>query len=245
MPRIATGGRPRSSAGTSSSSGAVMNPQASDSSSAAPFMTSRKLRTTSCARSAPNSANPANTSGPSGYSASSSAVTTPKLPPPPRSAHSSSAFSSVLARTIRPSHVTSSAPTRLSQVRPCLRSSQPDPPPSVSPATPVVETRPPVVARPCTWVARSTSAQMAPPPTRATRRSASTSMSAMPRTSSTTPSSHRERPATEWPPARTATGRPWSRANASAATTSSTATHSATRCGRRSIIVLNSVQVSS
>ena len=57
---------------------------------------------------------------------------------------------------LAPSAVTSSAASRLSQARPCLRSSQPEPPPSVRPATPVVETRPPVVARPCSCVARST-----------------------------------------------------------------------------------------
>ena len=51
MPRIATAGRPRSSGGTSSSSsGAVMKAQASESSSGASFMTSRNVRTTSCAR---------------------------------------------------------------------------------------------------------------------------------------------------------------------------------------------------
>ena len=42
-----------------------------------------------------------------------------------------------------PSAVTSSTASRLSHVRPCLRSSQPEPPPSVSPATPVLDTRPP------------------------------------------------------------------------------------------------------
>jgi hypothetical protein len=39
------------------------------------------------------------------------------------------------------------------------------PPPSVKPATPVDETRPPVVARLCGCVSLSTSAQTAPPPT--------------------------------------------------------------------------------
>ena len=64
--------------------------------------------------------------GGSRCSANSSAVTTPKLPPP-RSAHSSSGFSSSDARTIRPSQVTSSAARRLSRARPCLRSSRPEP----------------------------------------------------------------------------------------------------------------------
>ena len=48
----------------------------------------------------------------------------------------------------------------LSTARPCLRSSQPEPPPSASPATPVLDTRPPTVASPCSWVAASTSPQV-------------------------------------------------------------------------------------
>ena len=72
-----------------------MKAQASESSSGASFMMSRNARTTSCARSARNRATPAKTSGPSGWSASSSDVTTPKLPPPPRSAQSSSGFSTL------------------------------------------------------------------------------------------------------------------------------------------------------
>ena len=42
---------------------------------------------------------------------------------------------------------------RLSAARPCFAISQPSPPPSVSPAIPVVEIAPPVVARPCSAVA--------------------------------------------------------------------------------------------
>ena len=56
-------------------------------------------------------------------------MTTPKFPPPPRSAHSSSGFSVTDARTSAPSAVTSSAASRLSHATPCLRSSQPEPPP--------------------------------------------------------------------------------------------------------------------
>ena len=173
------------------------------------------------------------------------AVTTPKFPPPPLSAHSSSGFSPASARMSSPSAVTSSAARRLSQARPCWRSSQPEPPPMVSPATPVVETRPPVVASPCAWVARSTWAQTAPPPTRATRRTGSTSTSHMSRTSRTRPSSTRHTPATECPPARTATGIPSARAAARTATTSSGAAQRATARGRRSIAPLNRLQVSS
>ena len=61
------------------------------------------------------------------------------------------------------SAVTSSTDRRLSQARPNLRSSQPPPPPRVNPPTPVVETRPPVVARPYGSVARSRSLMVAPP----------------------------------------------------------------------------------
>src|SRR2546430_4778998 len=38
---------------------------------------------------------------------------------------------------------------RLSSARPYLRTSQPRPPPRVRPETPVIETNPPVAARPC------------------------------------------------------------------------------------------------
>ena len=96
-----------------------------------------------------------------------------------------------LAVTSRPSAVTRSTETRLSQVSPYLRSNQPDPPPSVRPATPVVETRPPVVASPCSWVARSNSPQVTPAPTRTCRASASTSIAFIGRTSMTSPPSFR------------------------------------------------------
>ena len=73
------------------------------------------------------------TCGPTGCSRYSNAVTTPKLPPPPRSAQNRSGFSSALARTSSPSAVTTSAASRLSHAGPCLRASQPRPPPSVRP----------------------------------------------------------------------------------------------------------------
>jgi len=82
-------------------------------------------------------------------------VTTPKLPPPPRSPQKSSGFSSPLALTIRPSAVTTSAAIRLSQARPYERESQPTPPPRVRPAIPVVEIAPPRQARPWRWVSTS------------------------------------------------------------------------------------------
>src|SRR5437773_1780482 len=90
-------------------------------------------------------------------------VTTPKFPPPPRIAQNRSGSSVALAFRIRPSAVTISASSRLSQASPCFRIRIPKPPPRVSPAIPVSETIPPVVARPCAWVARSRSRQVAPP----------------------------------------------------------------------------------
>src|SRR5215218_2428330 len=105
-----------------------------------------------------------------GCNVNSNVVTTPKLPPPPRTAQKRSGFSVALARRTWPSAVTISTPTTLSHARPCLRMSQPSPPPNVRPPTPVLEMRPPVVARPCGCVAASKSRQSAPPCTPAVHR---------------------------------------------------------------------------
>jgi hypothetical protein len=53
------------------------------------------------------------------------------------------------------------------------------------------------------------------------------------------------RPATRWPPPRTATSSPASRAKRIAAPTSSVEAHCAISAGRRSIIALNSTRASS
>ena len=100
--------------------------------------------------------------GPTSCSRYSNDVTMPKLPLPPRSPQKRSGFSSALAVTRSPAAVTTSADSRLSAVRPHLRSSQPLPLPSVSPAIPVVEKRPPVTASPCSCVAASNSPQVKP-----------------------------------------------------------------------------------
>ena len=127
-----------------------------------------------------------------------------------------------------------------------LRSSQPEPPPSVKPATPVVDTRPPVVASPCSCVAASNSPQVTPAPQRAVRSR---------RVHLDRPSScarrrpGRRRPSTcprpSGPPLRTAVGSPFSRPNRTAAATSSALAHCAITAGRLSIIALKSARASS
>ena len=92
------------------------------------------------------------------------AVTTPKFPPPPRSAQKRSGFSLAFAWTNRPSARTTSAETRLSLVRPHFLVKCPMPPPRVKPPTPVVEIIPLGAARPKGCVAWSTSPQMQPAP---------------------------------------------------------------------------------
>ena len=72
--------------------------------------------------------------------------------------------------------VTTVAPSSESAVSPCRRSSQPEPDPRVSPATPVGDTRPPVTASPCAWVAASSSFQVSPAPARTVRAARSTSV---------------------------------------------------------------------
>ena len=156
-----------------------------------------------------------------GARSNSSAVTIPKLGPAPRMPQNRSACSSSLARTWRPSAVTSSTARRQSIARPSLRWRRPMPPPSVRPAMPVCETVPAVHARPTAWAASSSSARRAPPLQRATRRSGSTVTPRIRARSMITPSSQVECPGRLWPPLRTAIGRSSSRANRSAAATSS------------------------
>ena len=127
-------------------------------------------------------------------------MTTPKLPPPPRSPQNSSGFSSADVLTTRPSAVTTSAPIRLSQVKPSFRSSQPLPLPRARPAMPVSGTRPPVTASPCSWVAASNSPQLSPASARTVRAAGSTSMPFMPRMSTTSPPSTTAAPVTPCPP---------------------------------------------
>ena len=160
----------------------------------------------------------------------------PKFPPPPRSPQNSSGCSVALAVMISPLAVTTSTESRLSQAVPCLRASQPMPPPSVSPAMPVVATNPPVVASPNSCVSRSNSPQVTPGRARAVPASGSTRTPFIPDRSMTMPSSQTAFPATLWPPPRTATRRPCSLAKVTAATTSATPAQLAMITGRLSTI---------
>ena len=185
------------------------------------------------------------TVGPTGWRANSKLVTTPKLPPPPRSAQNRSSFSVALAGTTRPSAVTTSADTRLSIARPYRLRSQPMPPLSVSPPTPVSEISPPGVARPNSWVAWSTAAHVAPPSTTARAPSGSTRTAFIGERSTMTPPSATACPATLCPPPRTETGWPCSAANVTAATTSALVRQRTITPGRRSIIAFQTARASS
>jgi hypothetical protein len=98
----------------------------------------------------------------------------PKLPPPPRRPQRRSWFSSALAVVTSPVAVTTSAESRLSQVSPYFPLSQPSPPPSARPDSPVTDTTPVGVASPNACVWRSRSASVMPVCTVATRRAGST-----------------------------------------------------------------------
>ena len=87
----------------------------------------------------------------------------PKLPPPPRTAQNRSGSAASLTVTSRPSAVTRSTSTRLSIVRPCLRASQPMPPPRVRPPRPTEPVSPNGVAKPCCPAAAVYSPAVAPP----------------------------------------------------------------------------------
>ena len=90
-------------------------------------------------------------------------VTTPKFPPPPRSAQNRSSFSEALAVNTFPSAVTICEDNKLSMDIPYFRMSQPTPPPSVRPPIPVLGTMPHGTASPNTCVSLSMSPRVAPP----------------------------------------------------------------------------------
>src|SRR5882672_5666800 len=128
---------------------------------------------------------------------------------------------------------------RLSTVRPCLRCSRPIPPPSVRPATPVCPMTPTGHTRPWAWAALSSCDRWAPPSARARRATGSTVTARIRDMSSTIPPSQVENPATLCPPPRTATTICSSRANLTAAITSSTDEGRTIMDGRRSAIAFH------
>ena len=83
----------------------------------------------------------------------------------------------VVSSSRAPAQATSAA-TRESAATPHRRLSQPMPPPSVNPAIPVEDTRPPVTASPNCWVSMSRSRQTQPPCAMARRPDASTRITA-------------------------------------------------------------------
>ena len=100
-------------------------------------------------------------------------------------------------------------------------------------------------ARPCSCVARSRSASVAPASARTMRRSGSTSTPRISEWSITRPPSTVPYPATLWPPPRIATGSPASRAKARAATTSPVERGRTMSPGRRSCIAFQIARASS
>ena len=169
----------------------------------------------------------------------------PKFPPPPRSPQNRSGFSVALARSCRPSAVTTLADKRLSIVMPYFRVNQPNPPPSVRPVIPVVELMPTGSARACCCVAASTSPNVQPGSTVARWVSGSMVTCFKSERSITMPSSHMALPAMLCPPPRTETSRPLSRAKLTASTTSSVEVQRAMMPGLRSIIAFQIWRTSS
>ena len=139
--------------------------------------------------------------------------------------------------TCSPSAVITSAPSRLSTVRPCARVSQPTPPPSVRPATPVAGDdadrydeavrlgRPVDVGERC-----------ARPPRGPSPADGSTPTSLQVAEVDTIPSSTVPLPATLCPPPRTARGSPCARAKASRGDVGDRQQAAPPRAGRRSIM---------
>ena len=130
-------------------------------------------------------------------------------------------------------------------VSPNLRVVHPKPPPSVRPATPVVELMPVGVARPNFCASLSKSASVAPGSTRAVREAGSTWTDFISERSISRPPSQTALPAMLWPPPRTASRSFASRANLTVLTTSAALIQRATTAGRRSIIAFQIVRAAS
>ena len=147
------------------------------------------------------------TSGPTGCSWNSNEVTTPKLPPPPRTAQKRSLFSAALAVRSRPSAVTISTDRTLSRLRPCLPRSQPRPPAAARPRPSPRRRRPALPGRGAAPRGRNrpSCAAFTPRPRRAL---GSTRTAFIRDRSIMMPPSHEPLPAELWPPQRTADAEP-------------------------------------
>ena len=119
------------------------------------------------------------------------------------------------------------------------------PPPSVSPAIPVVEMMPPVVASPNACVAWLKSPHVTPPSARAVRVRGSTLMPRIGDRSMTVPPSFVPKPGALCDPPRTDTSPPRSRPNRTAAITSPGFAQRTTTAGIRSCIALYTFRASS
>ena len=114
-------GLPCQTWGRNGAGGASRTMAAAVSSRGADSVRSRYAASTSAARSALQTMRPPVIIGPTSCSRKLNRVTTPKLPPPPRSAQNSSGCWSRLAMRIAPSAVTTSTSARLSTVQPKRR----------------------------------------------------------------------------------------------------------------------------
>ena len=164
----------------------------------------------------------------------SNAVTTPKLPPPPRSAQNKSVCSDGVARVTSPSAVTTSIAVTWFAARPCWRANQLRPPPSVYATTPMSGEEPESGYSPNGDVASVTSSQIVPAWTRAIRFVASISTPRMCRVDSRIVSASEPSAPALWPVPCGAIRNRWWRAYRTMARTSSRSRGIATSAGRRS-----------
>lgn len=129
-PSMATICRPRNGAGTSSMSGTCRTRNDVVTASGALGAHSAQRLRTRCESFQSQTSQPAYADS-IGNSRISSSVTTPRFPPPPRSAQKRSGLWSALAWVISPSATTSTTSVRLLVAMPSSRANQPIPPPSV------------------------------------------------------------------------------------------------------------------
>ena len=128
---------------------------------------------------------------------------------------------------------------------PYLRARKPIPPPSVMPPMPTEPVSPKPVARPCSPAAFVYSPAVSPVSAHAVRPSASMSSAFIADRSRTMPPSETPKPGPLWPPLRTASSLPESRASDTTAATSRASTGRTTTAGCRSMLPGNTVRAAS